>query len=463
MRFRCLFCWLVFLGIFFVFPLNACAVHNDQGNPQSPLSISPAGARQAIASTLIFTSSTPNPTNTLAPTSLSLITHSPTPVSTPRPAYLLLPDAELVYSPTALEFDVAAYLNEAGGFLSAYQQYLMITKWTSAAQIIERVALENSINPRLLIALLEYRSGSVLGQPDDPENFDTAMGAESYYRKDLYGQLIWAVHILSEGFYGWRSGALTEIPFPDGTILPLPAETNAGTVALQLFFAQFYTSDAWAQAVDPKWGFPALYEQMFGDPWERAALVDPLLPGDLAQPELTLPFEPGKTWSYTGGPHKAFEGNGPLAALDFAPRTDTSGCAPSDEWVVAMTDGLAARSELGAVIQDLDGDGHEQTGWAIMYLHIGEEDRVPEGVYLRAGDRIGRPSCEGGRATGTHTHIARKYNGVWIAADGPIPFLLDGWTAHAGEKPYLGTLTNDEQTVTAHQFGSAVSLITRDE
>ncbi len=388
------------------------------------------------------------------------LTMTPPPIDT---SSLLFPDAELVYSPTALDFDVAAYLNQTDGFLSTYQQYLMISGWTSAAEIIERVALENSINPRLLIALLEYQSGCILGHPGDPENFDTAMGAQAYYRKDLYGQLVWAAHVLSEGFYGWRAGTLTEISYPDGSIFSLPADTNAGSVALHYFFAQLYGHDVCQQALDALEGFPALYQQMFGDPWERAAAVDPLIPDELAQPELTLPFEAGETWAYTGGPHPAFEGNGPLAALDFAPRMGRSGCVPSNEWVVAIANGLVVRSELGAVIQDLDGDGHEQTGWVIMYLHISEQDRAPVGTDLRSGDRLGHPSCEGGRATGTHVHIARKYNGVWIAADGPYPFTLDGWRAFAGEEAYLGTLTRGEETVTAHQFGSAVSRITRDE
>ncbi len=403
-----------------------------------------------------------NVISAFAPNSQFTIHNSPFTI-TSTPAHLLLPDAELVYSPTALDFDIAAYLDDTGGFLSTYQQYLMITGWTSAAEIIERVALENSINPRLLIALLEYQSGCILGHPEDTGNFDTAMGAEAYYRKDLYGQLIWAVHALSEGFYGWRAGTLTEISYPDGTLYTLPANINAGSVAIHYFFAQLYDQAACHQALDTVDGFPALYQQMFGDPWERAATIETLLPNDLAQPELTLPFEPGETWAYTGGPHQAFEGNGPLAALDFAPRMDTSGCVPSDEWVVAMTDGLVVRSELGTVIQDLDGDGHEQTGWALMYLHIEEQERVPVGTMLKAGDKIGHPSCEGGRATGTHTHIARKYNGVWIAADGPYAFLLDGWKAAAGDKPYLGTLTRNEETVTAHQYGSAVSRITRDD
>ena len=75
----------------------------------------------------------------------------------------LLPDSELVYSPSATDFDVAAYINAAGGYLSTYSEWLQSTKTTSGAQVIQRVALENSINPRLLLALIEYQSGWVYG------------------------------------------------------------------------------------------------------------------------------------------------------------------------------------------------------------------------------------------------------------------------------------------------------------
>jgi len=368
-----------------------------------------------------------------------------------------------VYAPSAIDFDALAYLEQAGGFLSTYRQYLMITGWTSGADIVMRVALENSISPRLLLALLEYQSGCVFGPVENPEEFNTAMGATLAPREDLYGQLVWAVHQLSEGYYGWREGTLTEFAATDGHIFKPTPETNAGTVALQYFFAQLYDDRGGAQALDPETGFLALYEQMFGDPWARAIPIEPLVPAGLEQPDLTLPFEPGKAWAYTGGPHQVHEGSGPLAALDFAPPTDQTGCYQSEDWIIAMADGLIVRSELGVVIQDLNGDGNEQTGWVLLYMHIEDRQRVPVDTVVKAGYRLGHPSCEGGRATGTHVHIARKYNGEWIPAGSAIPFVLDDWQAHYGEAPYLGSLTRGGETVTAHQYGSYISRIARDE
>jgi len=468
-KFASLAKWLSPLAaLFFLLTLAACS-------PLPPPSLTPSRAfasftpvHQKPATPLLppRTPALPSPvpvTTNPRPNTSTPTPNPKTPTPSWPPAGWLFPDAEVVYSPSAIDFDIQAFVDQSDGFLSTYRQYLMITDWTTGAQIVNMVASENAINPRLLLALLEYQSGCVLGPVDDPEMFDAAMGAAQPIRRDLYGQLVWAAHELSIGYYGWKDGTLIEFSLGDGTMVRPDPELNPGTVAILYFFAQLVDQQGYQQALDPNSGFLALYERMFGDPWARAGMVEPLIPAGTEQIPLTLPFEAGKRWAFTGGPHPAFEGNGPLAALDFAPPTEESGCYASDDWVVAMADGLVIRSDHGVVLQDLDGDGYEQTGWVLLYLHIESLDRVPVGTVLRAGDRIGHPSCEGGRATGTHVHIARRFNGEWIPAAGDIPFVLDGWIAQAGEAPYLGTLTRGEEVVTAHQFGSYVSRIARDE
>jgi murein DD-endopeptidase MepM/ murein hydrolase activator NlpD len=113
------------------------------------------------------------------------------------------------------------------------------------------------------------------------------------------------------------------------------------------------------------------------------------------------------------------------------------------------------------VALDLDGDGYEGTGWVLIYYHIAERDMVGEGVWLERDQRIGHPSCEGGRSTGTHVHMARKYNGEWLPADGPVPFVMSGWRVQAGERIYEGRLVNGEQIVTADPNGRSGSTIRR--
>ena len=123
-------------------------------------------------------------------------------------ALTLLPDSEVVYSPSALDFDTAHYLAQTNGFLSEYREYLHSTGWTSAADIVQRVALERSINPRLLLALVEYQTGSVRGQPGPGFNIDYLAGSLDYHHKGFYRQLSWVASLLSVGYYGWRDGTL---------------------------------------------------------------------------------------------------------------------------------------------------------------------------------------------------------------------------------------------------------------
>jgi len=181
----------------------------------------------------------------------------------------------------------------------------------------------------------------------------------------------------------------------------------------------------------------------------------------LHQPELTFPFKAGDTWSMTSGPHTGWGSMllAPWAAVDFAP-PDVHGCVPTAEPATAMADGVVVRSELGVVMLDLDGDGNERTGWVVLYLHIATVGRVPVGTKLKAGDPIGYPSCEGGTATGTHVHIARKYNGEWIPVDSAISFNMDGWIAHVGTDVRLGTLTRGNRTVVSCDCSDAASQVT---
>jgi LasA protease len=390
---------------------------------------------------------------------LELIIHRPK-VSFSLNHQVLL-DSEVVYSPAVKKFDVLEYVNRAGGFLSTYQEYMRSTGPTSGAEILLRIALENSINPRLLLALLQYQCGCVLGPLAEGVDVDYLMGVEDPLRKGLYRQLGWTINQLSIGYYGWRRGLITDRYFPSASPAHLAPDLNAGSVALAYLFSHLYDRQGWEQAMARRGGFVSLYKDMFANYWIWSRKSEPLFPPGLAQPELILPFLPGKEWGYTSGPHNAWETEGALAALDFAPASTEYGCLPSNAWVVAVADGLVVRSEYGAVVLDLDGDGFEGTGWAVLFMHVESRNRVEVGTFVRRGDPLGHPSCEGGPANGTHVHIARKYNGEWIAADGPLPFVLSGWVAQAGYRPYEGTLTRDGITVVANPLSPAQAFIQR--
>jgi LasA protease len=371
----------------------------------------------------------------------------------------LLPDSEIVYSPSAADFDISAYIAQAGGYLSTYGEDIE-GEWHTGAQIVERAAYETSTNPRILLSALEYQSGWVRGQPREPES-RYPMGFVVSKYEGLYKQLILTQRQLTIGYYGWRTGSTTTLNFSGGPSARISPELNAGSAAVQYLFSVLFRQANWVRAIYGPDSFTSLHEQMFGDPWARAAFVEPMLPQGLTQPPLELPFTPGEPWNLTGGPHAAYGIGSAQGGLDFAPSRPVRGCTQSDAWVTASAPGTVVRSGRGVVVVDLDDDGREQTGWALFYLHIGPDDRAAVGTRVQTNDRLGHPSCEGGVSTGTHVHIARKYNGEWIAAGGPLPFELGGWIAQPGEKNYQGTLINGDRTVTAMPGGSSGSQIIR--
>ena len=110
---------------------------------------------------------------------------------------------------------------------------------------------------------------------------------------------------------------------------------------------------------------------------------------------------------------------------------------------------------------DIDGDGYEQTGWNLLYMHISNEDKVDIGEKVYLDDLIGHPSCEGGSSTGTHLHFARKYNGEWMVVDKPLPFILSGWQVIAGDDPYEGFMINNGSMIKCSSSSEAESLIIR--
>jgi murein DD-endopeptidase MepM/ murein hydrolase activator NlpD len=281
--------------------------------------------------------------------------------------------------------------------------------------------------------------------------------------KGLYSQIIWAVQQLSIGYYGWREGSLTELNFSDGKQLRIAPDLNAGRVALQYLFSQLYDYEEWLIVLDKEEGFPALHGTLFPDPWVRAAQTEPLFQNGLDQPELSLPFYLDNVWSYSSGPHGAWDRLGSMAALDFAPSSAEPGCVKSEQWITAVAPGLVVRTGTGVVILDLDGDGNEQTGWVILYLHVSQENRVEAGTWVERGDLLGFPSCEGGFSTASHLHIARKYNGEWIHAAGSLPFTLSGWEARFSGEAYKGTLVRGSETRTACTCGNPQTLIAKSD
>ena len=355
--------------------------------------------------------------------------------------FKLIPDSELVYGPSAKDFDVRAFVTPFNGYLLAYEEEVE-GKLLSGPEIVTLIAHRFSVNPRLLLAALDYYAGWVTNSaiPDELAGDGYPMRRTQAGTEGLYNQLGWAANQINLGYYGRSEGGLSSFLISDGTRLAYAPDINDGTAGVQTLLAAHdsATYDTWRYDSGPD-GFFAAYNALFGNPF--AYTYEPIIPDNLQQPPLQLPWTTGETWYFTSGPHGGWAPGSAWAALDFAPESEETGCFPSDDWTTAMADGLVTRSDFGAVVVDMDGDGFAGTGWSLLYMHLEDRDRIPVGTFVQTGDRLGHPSCEGGFSNGTHVHVARTYNGRWISADGNIPFELNGWLSEGTGNEYDGFLT----------------------
>jgi LasA protease len=368
---------------------------------------------------------------------------------TPGPNFKIIPDSELVYGPAANGFNPLEILKGRNSYLESYRE-LVEKKERTGAEIILYVAQQYSVNPRLLMAVLEYSAGWISRSQPDEWKITYPFLIEAG-REDLYRQLAWAADQLNAGYYAWKSSAYDYWTLADGSLVRIGPGINAGTAGVQYLLARMYGRADWERAV-AEGGVFSTFQAMFGYPFLWT--LEPVVPEGLAQPPLMLPFEKDVVWYFTGGPHGGWASGSAWAAVDFAPSGIDLGCQRSEDWVVASVPGLIVRSDEGAVVLDLDLDGNEHTGWTILYMHIESRDRVPLGKKVMLADRLGHPSCEGGFSNGTHVHIARRFNGEWIAADGPIPFVLSGWTVSGTGREYDGYITKGDRVIEACDCGA---------
>ncbi len=372
------------------------------------------------------------------------------------PADHLIPDSEMVLGPGYASFDVETFVSSHSGFLNPYVETVLGVSMTGP-DIVDMVSRQYSVGPRVLLALLELKGGWVTNPAPSYQQqlFPLDIVGPEYWQ-GLYHQLIMAADALNTGFYGWWYDTVWLLQTQDGAYTRYSEQLNAGTAGVQYLLAKSAANNA--DLVNTLNGFTDVYRQLFGNPFDYA--VEPLTAPDTPGLDLTLPWSEGETWYMSGGPHPGWGTLGAFSALDFVTGERNIGCQISQGWVTAATNGLIVMSHDGMVLQDTDGDGDMGTGWVILYMHIASQDRVSVGSNLSIGDKIGHPSCEGGVSFASHLHLARRYNGLWIAVDDTRwPITLSGWTATPGSQAYEGTLSRDGVVKTACECWEDVNAI----
>ena len=355
------------------------------------------------------------------------------------PSTVLIPDSELVYGPAFADFQLSQLIAKYPGYLQSYSETLSTGEVLTGPEIVTRIAKEYSVGPRVLLALLEAESGWLTNPNPSAEARDYPLGHIQEGWDGLLAQLLWTADQLNTGFYGWLYDDLWTFRLADRSYVQFATTLNAGTAGVQRALAD---SQNYADFQERLQNFETAYYQLWGNPF--AYTFEPLLPPAGEVPILALPWPEGQTWYLTSGPHSGWGRNSALAAIDFATGERDLGCRRSAELTTAAAAGQILYSHSGLLLQELDQDGFIGSGWVLAYLHLAPQNRVAAGTYVETGTALGHPSCEGGAATASHLHFARRYNGVWIPADSKWPLILSGWRARAGERAYDGYLQKGE-------------------
>jgi hypothetical protein len=178
--------------------------------------------------------------------------------------YQMIPDAAFVNGPDASTFDAQAFIAQQGGWLPTFQAWAFNGTRT-AAEIVDYVATQYSIHPKLLLALLEYQGGAFSRPSLEKESETQILGLDSNYWVGIYLQLSYAANILNDGYYRWREGDLLAFELADGSLVRPDPWQNAATVSLQYFFSQVLDVREFQHAIGPD-GFAKTFTALFGDP-----------------------------------------------------------------------------------------------------------------------------------------------------------------------------------------------------
>jgi len=370
---------------------------------------------------------------------------------------MILPDSRVVFGPRLSTFRTQQFLDGFPGILRDLHETVEGNSM-AASDMINLVAHYYSLNPKLILALIEFRSGLVSEAEPPREAMDFALGHFDAHDKGFLAQLTWAAQTIVEGYYGYKTGVSGSFTLTDGTLIDDRELVNAGSYAIRRLLAMDLPPEQWQSAVSrDNASFYATYVKLFGDPFAEAMAQGPEVRIE-SQPMLHLPWNIGDTWYYTAGPHRndgctnwengiCQDNWGILSSVDFAPTGDYGKCDGNSDlyvpgqWVLAAGDGVVTFAANSLVEIDHDGDGDPGTGWATSYFHLYDDSiQVPWGASVSSGAALGNPSCQapGGQATAPHLHFSVRRDGEFVDIGGLV---ISGWTVHDGPHQYQGSMT----------------------
>jgi hypothetical protein len=344
---------------------------------------------------------------------------------------MLVSNGQFVWGPNAAGFDVGSYLQSRGSDLATFADDIIL--WSDYT----------SVNPQVLLAVLEVRDGmidgSLTGKAADDVRArieDTAVALAKAFYEHLY---LWGSRRAPDA-QPPSAGPL--IDFGDGVVAELSTATSSGSYAVASVLAVQSDLSSWQQQITSQTaaGFPETFAKLFPgvDPLDEANAIDPPAapPADLLQ----FPFPLGAVW-YFNGPH-SWNGDStpPFSSMDFYAGGGTCS-APPYLFSVAAASGSTIHPSHYSCWLEIDHGG----GWTTSYYHL---INTHQGTSILRNGRMGTIDCQicaGGYATGPHVHFSLKYNGSYVSLDGTR---LSGWKVKVGNQAYYsGSIQRDGVTL----------------
>ncbi len=399
-------------------------------------------------------------------------------------------------------FDVQGFLDRQPGVLKSYTDGRY-----RAAQVIGGYGIYYSLDPRILLTLLELEP-HLLTNPA-PTTATLLQPFGNLGPSGFTAQIDWAAREIRAGFGPYTTAP--DVRFADGSSATLPWNQDPSLIAVQRFLAEGHTQSEWSSLKDQ---YPALFRQFFGAEPET---VTPVARPAAALPFLTLPWAavyptvPGDPLA--GRPVRMIHSSyfdhvyptvdrGPDGndfVVTYLNRGNVSYNShdghdyyfpdrPIGTPIVAAADGIAyaltARGN-GVVIRHSGANA----GYETVYWHLDAFDQkfagridTQIGVPVRAGDYLGVSGKSGFTDGGAHLHFEVRHNGkevdpygwfgpgsdpcaawtagceasVWLWADnlrGSYDFTPPDAPAAPDREPPLGTLsvvTNPDLSLLVH-------------
>lgn len=345
-----------------------------------------------------------------------------------------------VFDPQRFSYEPGFYQPELQAFLDTQPGPLKTVRFQigdrsqSFAEVLTGMASLYSLNPKIMLALIEQQSQLLSSEQPSPDQTNWALGfrGEAGRRQGLFQQLFWGMIELRHAIRDYTlypTSALPELVFAEDQRQPVPPDISMTRYALARVLAPSTTPEQLPAKLDE---FLRIYTQLFEDPRSPPVGWPPV-----AEPFLTNPMEVrARITSFFDHDTPFLLQNGSLVsfwgiretALSYDGHTGWDyGMRPPDR-VLAAADGtvvFAGNSDDGCFTPARGVIIEHRNGYRTLYWHL-DELLVETGQLITSGTPIGVAGATG-CAFGPHLHFQVQYLGRDVDPYGWCGSMPDPW------------------------------------